>query len=253
MIQVMNTAVPREDWVGRVIDGRFPLLEWLGSTEKAAVFRTELKGPEPRRAVIRVMPAAAEGAKTRLADWAVAAKLSHPHLMCVFDSGRAQIGGVELEYVITEYAEESLSQVIPERPLTTGEAAEMLGPILDALGYLHAQGMVHGHIKPSNVMVVGDRVKLPIEGIQRAGRITEAPGQLRIYDAPEIASGIILPASDIWSLGMTLIEALAQHRRRGIVPRREIRWCPPTLPRPLRRLHGHVCGRNRISEPRCGK
>jgi TonB family protein len=211
MILVMNTAVTRNDWVGRVIDGRFPLLEWLGNTEQAGVFRTELDGPKPQRAVIRLLPSDPANAEARLLDWKQAAALSHPHLMRILDSGRAQVGGVELLYVVTEFAEESLAQVIPERPLSTSEAREMLGPILDALSYLHSQGFVHGHIKPANIMVIDDRVKLPVESVRRAGETTRPPAQLRIYDAPEVASGTIVPASDIWSLGITLVEALTQH------------------------------------------
>ena len=226
MILVMNTAVTRSSWVGRVIDGTFPLLEWLGNTEQAGVFRTEFKGPQTRRAVIRLVAADPALAEARLHDWKQAAALSHPHLMRIFESGRAQVGGVELLYVVTEYAEESLAQVIPERPLSKGEAREMLGPILDALTYLHGQGMVHGHIKPSNVMVIDDRVKLPVESVRRAGVIMGQREQLKVYDAPEVASGTIAPASDIWSLGVTLAEALTQHpplwdrstRRDPVVP-----------------------------------
>lgn len=211
MMLVMNTAVTRNDWVGRVIDGRFPLLEWLGNTEQAGVFRTELKGPQPQRAVIRLVPSDSGHAEARLSAWKQAAALNHPHLMRIFESGRAQVGGVELLYVITEYAEESLGQVIPERPLSMNEAREMLCPILDALTFLHGQGVVHSHVKPSNIMVVGDRLKLPVDNVQRAGTINRPAAQLKIYDAPEIASGTIQPASDIWSLGITLVEALAQH------------------------------------------
>ena len=209
MILAMNTAVTRNDWVGRVIDGRFPLLEWLGSSEQAGVFRTVLNGSQTHRAVIRLTPADAN-AETRIRDWASAAKLSHPHLMRIFDTGRAQVGSVELLYLVTEYAEESLAQVIPERPLSTPEAREMLGPILEALAYLHAQGMVHGHIKPSNVMVVGDRLKLPIDGIQPTGKLARPMAQATPYDAPETVTGTISPAADTWSLGITLVEALSQ-------------------------------------------
>ncbi len=208
---VMDTVVTRNDWVGRVIDGRFPLLEWLGSTEQAGVFRTQLEEPQARRAVIRVLPADRENAEERLRDWALAARLSHPHLMRIYDSGRAQVGGVDLLYVVTDFAEESLAQVIPERPLSTGEAREMLSPLLDALSYLHAQGRVHGHIKPSNVMVVKDHLKLPIENVHPAGSVPQPRAPLAIYDAPEIASGALSPAADIWSLGVTLVEALTQY------------------------------------------
>ena len=210
MVLVMDTAVTRNDWLGRVIDGRFPLLEWLASTEQAGVFRTELEEPQARRAVIRLLPADGENAEHRLGDWAQAARLSHPHLMRIYESGRAEVGGLALLYVVTDFAEESLAQVIPERPLSTGEAQEMLSPLLDALSYLHAQGLVHGHLKPSNVMVVDDRLKLPIETVQRDGALAAPRVPLGIHDAPEIASGTISPAADIWSLGVTLVEALTQ-------------------------------------------
>src|SRR3954453_16719840 len=206
----MNTAVTRNDWVGRVIDGRFPLLEWLGNTEQAGVFRTELKGPQPGRAVIRLLPADPANAETRLLQWKQAAALSHPHLMRFIESGRAQVGGVELLYVVTELAEESLAEVIPERPLSTSEVREMLAPILDAVAYVHGRGMVHGHIKPANIMVIDNQVKLPVESVRRAGETNIPPAQLRIYDSPEVASGTIVPANDIWSLGITLVEALSQ-------------------------------------------
>jgi TonB family protein len=210
MFMVMNTAVTRNDWVGRVIDGKFPLLEWLANTEQAGVFRTELKTPQPRPAVIRLVPAQTEHAQALLQNWQQAGALSHPHLAGIISSGRAQVGGVDLLYVVTEYADESLAQVIPERPLSTGEAREMLGPIIDALTYLHGRGLVHGGVKPSNIMVVGDRVKLPVESVRRAGANSGPREKLKIYDAPEVASGKTLPASDVWSLGITLVEALVQ-------------------------------------------
>jgi TonB family protein len=221
---VMNTAVTRNEWVGRVIDGRFPLLEWIGNTEQAGVFRTELKGPQPRRAVIRLVPSLPEHAEALLESWRQAAALSHPHLMHIYSCGRAQVGGGELLYVVTDFADEALGQVIPERPLSSGEARDMLGPIFDALAYLHSQGKVHGSIKPSNIMVVGDNVKLPVESVRPAGGAP--PARLSTYDAPERASGATLPASDIWALGITLVEAMTQHppvwdraaRREPVVP-----------------------------------
>jgi TonB family protein len=60
-------------------------------------------------------------------------------------------------------------------------------------------------------MVVGDRLKLPVDTVRRAGGVARPAAQLNIYNAPEVTSGTILPASDIWSLGVTLVEALAQH------------------------------------------
>ena len=207
----MAIAAVRNDWVGQAVDGRFLLLEWLGGTEREGVFRIVLHGPEARKAVIRLIPADAENAASRMDGWMLAANLSHPGLMRIFHTGRWQNDDVELLYVVTEYAQETLAQVIPERPLTTDEAREMLNPVLDALSFLHGQGLVHGRLKPSNIMVVDDQLKLPVESLYRAGEMRKPAAEPRIYDAPEIASGVITPAADVWSLGITLIEALTQH------------------------------------------
>ncbi len=207
---VMNTDIIRKDWAGRVVDERFPLLEWLGGSGQAGVFRTELQGPQPQTAVIRLVSADSESADSLLDVWASAAKLSHPHLMRIFGSGRVRFDDIDMLYVVTEYAEESLAQIIPERPLTAGETREMLVPVLDALTHLHADGLVYGRLKPSNIMVVADQLKLPIDHVYRAGS-TRTPENLKIYDAPEVPNGVMSPAADSWSLGITLVEALTQH------------------------------------------
>ncbi len=114
-----------------------------------------------------------------------------------------------MHYVVTEYAEENLAQIIPERPLSPDEAREMLPPVVDALSYLHGQGMVFGHLKPSNIMVVDNLLKLPLDSMV-GGAVGKPEAESGIYDAPETASGGGSPASDIWSLGVTLVEALTQ-------------------------------------------
>jgi protein TonB len=69
---------------------------------------------------------------------------------------------------------------------------------------------VHGRLKPSNIMVVDDQLKLSAENIRGATPIAPIPPTLDIYDAPERAAGKISPASDLWSLGVTLVESLTR-------------------------------------------
>ena len=206
----MNTAVIRREWVGRTVDGRFPLLEYLGDSGTSIVFRTELDDTS-KRAAVRLIPADSEDPQSLLKDWASAANLSHPHLMRIFASGQGEVDETRVSYVVTEYAEERLSEVIPERPLTPDEAREMLQPILGALEYLHSKGIVFGHLKPSDILVVQDQLKLPVDNIHSAAGHPTSDRDLSIYDAPETATGQVSPASDVWSLGVTLVEALTQH------------------------------------------
>ena len=206
----MNTDVIRKDWVGRVVDARFRLLIWLGSSGQSSVFLCDLNENGEQRAAIKLFPAAAPGARSCAADWAAAAELYHPHLIRVLHTGRDRFDNTEFLYVVTEYAGEVLSEILPERPLTPAEVKEMLGPIIDALTYLHQKGLVHGRLKPSNIMVVDDQLKLSVENIRGASAIPKPPQMLDIYDAPKGTFIKVSPASDIWSLGVTIVEALTR-------------------------------------------
>ncbi len=232
MVYVMNTGSNRKDWVGQVIDGRFPLLEWLGDSERSSVFRTELPGDGPRKAAVKLILAEAGEAEARLDLWTRTSAFSHPHLMRLFHAGLCPSGAGPLLYVVTEYAEENLSQILPERPLTPAEAAEMLPPILDALAYLHEKGFAQASLKPSNLLVVDDQLKLSSDRLQGTGPHGSRVSAPRIYDAPECATGTFSPATDIWALGATLVEALSQHppvwaRESGGEPK-----IPGSLPQP---------------------
>jgi TonB family protein len=146
-----------------------------------------------------------------LSWWELAARLSPPHLLRLFQRGRCQLERTELLYAVTEHAEESLAQIIPYRALTPAEARDMLQSVLDALAYIHAKGFVHGHIKPANIMAVGDQIKISSDGLCGAGESSRLLGTPSIYTAPEIEDGGgMTPALDIWSLGATLVEAVTQ-------------------------------------------
>ena len=202
----MSTKFSGSGSVGRVIDGKFRLVHWLGGTEHSSVYLTLIAGDSPRSAAIKLVPAD----DVRGAQWAAARALSHPHLMRLFQSGRCEIDGNELLFAVTEYAEEILSDVVAERPLTAAETGEMLPSIVDALSYLHSRGLVHGALAPANIMAVGDRLKLSVDGLQTAGERWQRNRLTSDYDAPEIATEMMSPAMDVWSLGVVLVKALTQ-------------------------------------------
>jgi TonB family protein len=205
----MNAVSIRGDWVGRTIDGRFSLLEWLGESGSSGSYITEVDGPGSQKAVIKLFSSPAQ-AEDRLATWTATTSLSHVHLVRILHFGRAEVDGTGLVYVVTELAEEVLGQIIPERPLTPEEARQMLEPVLDGLSYIHANGYVHGHLKPSNILVVENEVKVSADGLLTAGKSTRDLLSREGHTAPEATAGPIAPAADIWSLGVTLVEALTQ-------------------------------------------
>ncbi len=192
-------------WEGRVVDGKFPLRQWLGGSDHSAVFLTEPAGAGPQKAAIKLIRADNDSAQ--LSRWAESAKLSHPHLLPLLEYGRGQIDDTPFLYVVMEYAEENLAEIIPLRALSPDEASAMLRPAAEALRALHQADFVHGRIKPANIMAVDNQLKISIDGLGKAGEPTAAPS---LYDAPEIASTGLSTAADVWSLGGTLLAVLTQ-------------------------------------------
>lgn len=141
----------RKQWEGQVVDGQFCLLRYLGGSDDSGVFLTNYGDPEPRNAAIKFVPEDPASAAFQLSQWELAATLSHPHLIRLFDFGRCRLDNIGLLYVVMEYAEENLSHVLPHRPLTGAEAYEMLDAVLDVLAYLHRKGFAHSHLKPANI------------------------------------------------------------------------------------------------------
>src|SRR5579863_1211068 len=161
----MNTAAAPENWEGQIVDGKFPLLKWLGGSERGDVFRTQLPGKEPQAAAIKLVSPEIGNAERQVSRWQMAATLTHPHLLRVLHAGQCKIGNTPLLYVVMEYGEEDLSQVLPARALSANETREMLPPLLDVISYLHSRGLVHGRIKPSNIMAVADQLKLSSDSV----------------------------------------------------------------------------------------
>ena len=202
-----------KEWEGRVVNKEFRLGEFLGGSERAGVFVTQY-GPESLKATVKLIPVGSwdqATAEAELARLQSARGLSHPHLLQILEAGRTTLDDTDIIFVVMEYADEDLSQILPNRPLTGGEIREMLGPALEALSYLHGKGFAHGRLKPANVMAIGDQLKLSSDGISAIGQRRWAQEGRSEYDAPEIGQNESLAASDVWSLGMLLVMALTQH------------------------------------------
>jgi TonB family protein len=182
-------------WESQVVNGVFPLRRFLGRSNHSVVFLTECRAQNLVNAAIKIIPADAVRAESRLSRWQVAAALSHPHLIRLLDAGRCKLGGHPFLFVVTDYAEQNLAQILPHRALTLPEVREMLIPTLDALAYLHGQNLVHGQLKASNFLVVNDQLKLASDTIRAAAD----------------TAGIDL-AGDVRALGATIVEALTQTR-----------------------------------------
>jgi serine/threonine protein kinase len=197
-------------WENQVVNGVFPLRRFLGGSNHSAVFLTEYKTENLPDAAIKLVPADMLQTEAQLVQWGAAATLSHPHLVRVFDVGRCQLGGRGFLFIVMEYAEQTLAQILPQRALSPDEVREMLLPTLDALAFLHRNHLVHGQLKPSNFLVVNDQLKLASDTMRPTGNPATGIVGTTVYDPPELRDGVISTAGDIWGLGMTLVEALTQ-------------------------------------------
>jgi len=172
-------------WENLVINGTYPLRRYLSHSDHSVVFQTESQGAGSASAALKIIPADPARADRQLSIWKTVAALSHPHLIRVLDTGRCQLGGHDFIFVVMEYADQTLAQILPHRALTADEVREMMPPILDALSFLHRKSLVHGRLKPPNILVVGEQLKLASDTIRHAGQSTAANATLTPYDPPE--------------------------------------------------------------------
>lgn len=215
-------------WESQIVNGMFPLRRFLGKSNHSVVFLTETQGFA--NAAIKLVPADPVQAEAQVSNWRMVAALSHPHLIRLLDVGRCQLGGYPFLFVVMEYAEQTLAQILPHRALTPVEVREMLLPTLDALAFLHRRNLVHGQLKPPNFLVVNDQLKLASDTIRPAGEATTSIARTSLYDPPEAGSGRTSAAGDIWGLGMTIAEALTQRAPVWPDERSETASLPETLP-----------------------
>lgn len=198
-----------KQWEGHVVDGKFHLHQYVGGSAHSAVFLTEYGAAATRRAAIKLVPADSGKANAWLLRRELAARLSHPGLLPILAFGDCQLAGTDLVYAVMDLAEEDLSQVIPVRPLDAAEVGEILDTVVETLGYLHAEGFVHGSLTPANILAVGDWIKLASDGLLRMGEPVDDLWAPAANGAPEGRSGMT-PAGDVWLVGMLLVEALTQ-------------------------------------------
>jgi serine/threonine protein kinase len=249
---------------GRLVAGRYRLVSQIGGGGMGTVWlaKDELLG---RQIAIKqvlapatVTPEEADQQRQRaLREGRIAARLSHPHAISVYDVALEQ----GQPWLVMEYLpSRSLAAVLVEDGVLEVELVAQIGAqVADALAATHAAGIVHRDVKPANILIgqggrIEGLVKITDFGISHAsgdvtltqtGQITGTPA----YLSPEVARGHeMTAASDVFSLGATLYaclegqppfgtedNALAMlHRVAGgdIVPPRRA----GVLTRPLRRL-----------------
>ncbi|MDE3160407.1 MAG: TonB family protein [Acidobacteriota bacterium] len=237
-----------KQWERRILGGRFRLRRHLGGSDDTGVFLTRY-GDGSEWAAIRLVRAESDNSEILLSRWKRASGLSHPGLIRLFEAGTCQAHETKLLYVVMEYGEENLAETLRERSLTPAEAREMLEPVADTLQYLHEFGLVHGRLKPSQILITGNQVKVASDWIHAAGEPGWGFQAPSVYEPPESVSGMCSPAGDVWALGVTLVEALTQTQPLQRRPKAKRVFLPATLPVAFREIaHGCLQGNPRRRE-----
>jgi serine/threonine-protein kinase len=207
-------AVP--EFLRRVLADRYELARVLGAGGMATVYLASDRVLQ-RQVAVKVLnssyaqdPSSVERFR---AEACIAAKLSHPNIVAVFDSG----SDAGMHYLVMEYVPgETLAQLLRRQgPLPPRRAAELTSQVCAALAAAHARGVVHRDVKPGNVLLGADgRVKVTDFGIAKAAAAPALTGDTMVlgtaaYLSPEQARGEpVDPRSDVYGLGCVLYELL---------------------------------------------
>lgn len=173
----------------QTVEGTWRLGAVLHHSATGVVYETEC-GDDAHPAVIKTRRLET-GSAPFARQWSRGIELVHPNLLRVYASGHSVVDGIPVSYVVMERAEESLACVLTERALSESETRQMLTDVLAALRYLHRNCYAHSNLKPSNILAVGDLVKLSGDDVTPVGE-----------------GGT--PADDMWALGTVIVEALTQ-------------------------------------------
>ena len=217
-IFTMATRIPAK--LKKALAERYLVERVIGSGGMATVYLAR-DSKHDRPVAVKVLKpelAVSLGADRFLREIRIAANLSHPNILALFDSGQAD----EFLYYVMPFVDgESLAGLLRrDKQLSIPDAIEITHAISKGLDYAHAQGVVHRDIKPDNILFHGGTAMLADFGIAKAvsaaGKdvLTETGMAIGTpaYMSPEQASGDTIDArSDVYSLACVAYEMLVGH------------------------------------------
>ncbi|MEO8226765.1 MAG: protein kinase [Gemmatimonadota bacterium] len=238
----MTTVLAR---LSAALADRYRIEREVGAGGMATVYlATDLRHDRPVAVkVLRPDLSASIGSERFLQEIRIAARLGHPHILPLHDSGEAD--GL-LYYVMPYVPGESLRQRIArEGELPVPDAIRILRDIADAIAYAHQYGVVHRDIKPENVLLSGRHALVADFGVAKA--VSEATGRSRLttagvalgtpsYMAPEqaVADPHVDHRADIYAIGIVAYEMLAgEPPFTGASPQQVLAAQVTEAPRPL--------------------
>jgi serine/threonine protein kinase len=237
MISTESTSNNR-NWAslqGTLLEGGYQVEELLRSDDGAATFRIRVLGDFRHKATANFYAVEPRAAEEQVALWQRIRAIRHPNLSAPLAAGRVALTGTPLVYAVLDGPDETLSGVLEERNLTKSEADEILNSLKNAAAELHARGLVHGCISPSEVLAFGTATRLSTVCVRKAESEPAVSAEEPRYLAPESTTANLTPASDVWCIGATVLEALTRMPCAGA----DCREQAAPLEQPLRRIIEH--------------
>lgn len=221
----VSRAAATDPLLGRVINGRFKIVSVIARGGMGKVYRAE-QAPLGRICALKVLSPKYDGDhdpefhRRFFLEASIAAKLTHPNTVTVFDYGQSDD---DIYYIAMEYIEgKTLHRVLREEgPFSEARAAHIARQICRSLREAHGLGVVHRDLKPGNVLLVDhedehDHVKVLDFGLVKDTQSGEDLTQQGLfmgspkYMAPEQITGNDVSArTDIYALGVMMYEMLS--------------------------------------------
>ena len=207
-----------ENYIGRLLDHRYEILEVIGTGGMAVVYKARCHRLNRLVAIKILKDELSEDAEFRRrfhAESQAVAMLSHPNIVNVYDVSHSD----NVDYIVMELIEGiTLKQYMEQKGvLNWREALHFSTQIAKALEHAHSRGIIHRDIKPHNIMVLKDgSVKVADFGIARVSSAQstltrEALGSVHYISPEQAKGGRIDYRSDLYSLGVVMYEMLTGH------------------------------------------
>jgi tRNA A-37 threonylcarbamoyl transferase component Bud32 len=191
-----NESLTRNE---ELVDGRYPIGAEISRLGRSTVYETE-HGEKHEPAVLKVRERYESEGEAPADRWRAAMGLAHPNLLKIYAVGSSILHDVPVTWAVMEPPDESLEEVLAARPLTAEETREIVKSTGAALRHLHERGFAHSCLSPSNVLAVGDQIKLSSDSVMR------------------IDNDRVSAEEDMRALGTLIVQVLTQRVPNGHLP-----------------------------------
>jgi rare lipoprotein A len=196
-----------QDLIGTQVAGRYTLRTLLYAGSHHCEFAATASDAGEKPVSIALVEPEPGEAGQELAAIHRARQLRHPNLLHILDAGECVVEDAPLLFIVTEAAESTLAGTLAAGPVPA--PAALLEDLLAALEWLHAQGLVYRNLGPDTIVRADGRWKLAdLSQLHSVGEFGPSDATGRSVP-PEAAAGSILPAWDVWALGVLLQDAIA--------------------------------------------